>query len=455
MADDCCTLSEAQTAFMRMLQPPGPLASGRPLPSPLAHTHTHTCNPIPHAAPGQVNETLNACPLDAPSCISTLNDDELHFAAPWQAGCGAWRAVPCRLPSRSVLRPAGLASHVASAAPAALHRCWAEDHCSSVERDQALQPATLPTRSCRRHLPALPVPSALTACLGFPSSRTTVDAAVPARPPALLPRRTPQFEVDRAAAIEQLLAVACGGEYEPGLIDTFGGISQVDAAAYIAKGVLAVATGGGKGWARASWPCCCSSGRCASLVPGIAPRACRTAEYATAAAWPRGRHAAVPRPTPWPRSPALLGPPQAATCLRSRSGSARASATLCPLTGRVRTLHGVHPGQQAALPMHSQRPPLHRRMLCILGRPAVAPAIPPRWALHPPNAGAPACTQRCFWPRSLPAFLFRPPPRSGGAAHHGGRRGIRAPSAGHRWRRRRRGGRPLRRLGLRVPVHRQ
>lgn len=32
---------------------------------------------------GEVNGTLNACPLDSESCISTLNDDELHFAAPW------------------------------------------------------------------------------------------------------------------------------------------------------------------------------------------------------------------------------------------------------------------------------------------------------------------------------------------------------------------------------------
>jgi uncharacterized protein (DUF1499 family) len=32
---------------------------------------------------GEVNGTLNACPLDAESCVSTLNDDEGHFAAPW------------------------------------------------------------------------------------------------------------------------------------------------------------------------------------------------------------------------------------------------------------------------------------------------------------------------------------------------------------------------------------
>lgn len=38
--------------------------------------------------------------------------------------------------------------------------------------------------------------------------------------------------------------MATGGQFEGGLIDTFGGIKQTDAAAYIAKGVLAVATGG-------------------------------------------------------------------------------------------------------------------------------------------------------------------------------------------------------------------
>lgn len=53
-----------------------------------------------------------------------------------------------------------------------------------------------------------------------------------------------QFDGDRNAAIAQLLAVATGGAYDPGLINTFGAISQTDAAAYIAKGVLAVATGG-------------------------------------------------------------------------------------------------------------------------------------------------------------------------------------------------------------------
>lgn len=33
---------------------------------------------------GEVKNTLNTCKLDSISCISTLNDDEVHFQAPWQ-----------------------------------------------------------------------------------------------------------------------------------------------------------------------------------------------------------------------------------------------------------------------------------------------------------------------------------------------------------------------------------
>lgn len=84
---------------------------------------------------GEVNNTLNACPLAADSCISTFNDDA-HFAAPWQ------------------------------------------------------------------------------------------------------------YDGERDAAIAQLVSIASGGDYSAGLIDSFAGISKGDAAAYIAKGVLAVATGG-------------------------------------------------------------------------------------------------------------------------------------------------------------------------------------------------------------------
>lgn len=33
---------------------------------------------------GEFNGTLNDCRLDSLSCVSTQNDDELHFMAPWQ-----------------------------------------------------------------------------------------------------------------------------------------------------------------------------------------------------------------------------------------------------------------------------------------------------------------------------------------------------------------------------------
>jgi len=47
---------------------------------------------LPPAAPlgdcadclGEVNNTLNACTPTSQSCVSTLNDDEAHFEAPWQ-----------------------------------------------------------------------------------------------------------------------------------------------------------------------------------------------------------------------------------------------------------------------------------------------------------------------------------------------------------------------------------
>lgn len=85
---------------------------------------------------GEVNETLNACALNKPSCVSTLNDDEAHFMAPWE------------------------------------------------------------------------------------------------------------FEMDRDEAIERLVSVSTGGAYAPQMIETPFGVSQTDAAAYIAKGVLAVVQNG-------------------------------------------------------------------------------------------------------------------------------------------------------------------------------------------------------------------
>jgi len=39
--------------------------------------------PIRVLAAGEVNDTLNACNLASTSCVSTLNDDEAHFLAPF------------------------------------------------------------------------------------------------------------------------------------------------------------------------------------------------------------------------------------------------------------------------------------------------------------------------------------------------------------------------------------
>ncbi|GAB4815568.1 hypothetical protein N2152v2_002614 [Parachlorella kessleri] len=51
------------------------------------------------------------------------------------------------------------------------------------------------------------------------------------------------YQLVREAAVERLIEVATGGRYEAGLIDTPGGISRADAAAYIAGGVLNVLKG--------------------------------------------------------------------------------------------------------------------------------------------------------------------------------------------------------------------
>jgi uncharacterized protein (DUF1499 family) len=85
---------------------------------------------------GEINNTLNACNLESQSCISTLNDDEVHFAPPWQ------------------------------------------------------------------------------------------------------------FDGSQDAAVNQLIEVATGGKFEPGLINEPFGVSRADAAGYIAKGVLTVLTNG-------------------------------------------------------------------------------------------------------------------------------------------------------------------------------------------------------------------
>ncbi|KAG7673061.1 hypothetical protein Ndes2526B_g05369 [Nannochloris sp. 'desiccata'] len=85
---------------------------------------------------GEINNTLNACNLQSQSCISTLNDDEVHFAPPWQ------------------------------------------------------------------------------------------------------------FDGPQADAINRLIEIATGGQFEPGLINEPFGVSRADAGMYIAKGVLTVLTNG-------------------------------------------------------------------------------------------------------------------------------------------------------------------------------------------------------------------
>lgn len=85
---------------------------------------------------GEVNSTLNTCPLSSESCVSTLNDDELHFAAPWQ------------------------------------------------------------------------------------------------------------YEGTPATAVDELIRIATGGDYEPGLIAEPFGVSRLEAAGYVVKGVLAVLQNG-------------------------------------------------------------------------------------------------------------------------------------------------------------------------------------------------------------------
>jgi uncharacterized protein (DUF1499 family) len=104
-------------------------ANAIPIPSPPAAGDCPDCI-------GEINNTLNACNLQSQSCISTLNDDEVHFAPPWQ------------------------------------------------------------------------------------------------------------FDGPQADAVQQLISVATGGKYEPGLINEPFGVSRADAAGYIAKGVLTVLTNG-------------------------------------------------------------------------------------------------------------------------------------------------------------------------------------------------------------------
>lgn len=117
-----CALATSNALFAR------PLLASRMPPAPPVGDCTDCV--------GEVNNTLNACELSAPSCVSTLNDDALHFYAPWQ------------------------------------------------------------------------------------------------------------YEGSTEDAVSQLIAVATGGQYEPGLINEPFGISKLDAAGYIVKGVLAVLQNG-------------------------------------------------------------------------------------------------------------------------------------------------------------------------------------------------------------------
>ena len=57
--------------------------------SPLGAAFALPIPPAPQSADcadciGEINNTLNACSLESQSCVSTLNDDEVHFAAPWE-----------------------------------------------------------------------------------------------------------------------------------------------------------------------------------------------------------------------------------------------------------------------------------------------------------------------------------------------------------------------------------
>ena len=45
---------------------------------------------------GEVDSTLNVCALDRQSCVSTQNEDEDHFVAPWQYSLTANRAAAIR-----------------------------------------------------------------------------------------------------------------------------------------------------------------------------------------------------------------------------------------------------------------------------------------------------------------------------------------------------------------------
>ena len=68
-------------------------------------------------ATGEVNDTLNACDLNAASCVSTFSDDEKHFITPWSFDAPRPDAIEQLIrvatggaPSPCVLRASRLAS---------------------------------------------------------------------------------------------------------------------------------------------------------------------------------------------------------------------------------------------------------------------------------------------------------------------------------------------------------
>lgn len=71
------------------LPPPPPVGAHRNTRQHRHHTN-NTTPTTPHHPPGncpeclgEVDDALNRCNFDAPSCVSVYNDDEEHFFAPW------------------------------------------------------------------------------------------------------------------------------------------------------------------------------------------------------------------------------------------------------------------------------------------------------------------------------------------------------------------------------------
>ncbi len=146
----------------------------------------------------------------------------------------------------------------------------------------------------------------------------------------------PQFDGDRDAAVARLLEVVSGGNFELGLIESFGGIKQTDAAVYIAKGVLAVATGAaiqqlweGSGKQQGSYVGTCDASKGAAVCRfgdgvWIGPLMPMTLQLLLGQSC--SQHASL----------ASVPSPQAVTCRSNQSGSARAPPSSSHLTAKVR-----------------------------------------------------------------------------------------------------------------------